>query len=464
MKRGALACLGVGVCVALTGLFPGPVAAQAFRGWVGSRIQMVEVRPLAESGGVWAPGPEGRSVSAAQDLSLTGWGLGVRGLSVVALLRTRQRLGSELVWPRADDEFDAILAYAQYVRGRLRTRIGRQEMRSGLGFSSFDGGTVSYVGARIHLEGYGGRSLARGLREPEREALRGIEDFVPDQSVDLFGGSASLRLFGLSLASRYQREVLRDRSGLSSERGALDFSAAMPGMTVTGSLDYDFAFERFGKGHLTASMPFDHARWTVQATVLRYVPYFSLSTIWGFFEPVDYQEASVRAAWSRSDAFGAWLSGGVRRYGDSETAVVLRALSDVGRRASAGARWRAAKSVTLDGSYRLEWGPGGFLNSADIAGRWQWSSGVGVSLSATSFQQIEQFRLGDGRAIGGGVSIDARLADRWSLDGGVSLLQHRSSVGPEGGPWNQGRAWLSLRGEIGRDPGLAAASRRGGRE
>ena len=108
MKRGALACLGVGVCVALTGLFPGPVAAQAFRGWVGSRIQMVEVRPLAESGGVWAPGPEGRSVSAAQDLSLTGWGLGVRGLSVVALLRTRQRLGSELVWPRADDEFDAI--------------------------------------------------------------------------------------------------------------------------------------------------------------------------------------------------------------------------------------------------------------------------------------------------------------------------------------------------------------------
>jgi len=36
-------------------------------------------------------------------------------------------------------------------------------------------------------------------------------------------------------------------------------------------------------------------------------------------------------------------------------------------RANLGARWQMAPGWTVDGSYRLEWGPGAFLSSGDVA-------------------------------------------------------------------------------------------------
>ena len=127
------------------------------------------------------------------------------------------------------------------------------------------------------------------------EVIEGIEDFLPDQGVYLFGGAAGLR-FGRGTANvRYQREILADRSGLASERASVDGSTAISKVRLVGGMDWDFGRAQAGKGHLTASLPVG-PRWLLSATARRYVPYFSLSTIRGFFEPVPYHEATARAS------------------------------------------------------------------------------------------------------------------------------------------------------------------------
>lgn len=467
----------------LVGALPGRAAAQGIRGWVSSSVQMVEMRPIAVDTiplSMTATDAQGNAtfegnvvsctltdaclgyraldqvgtLAASQDLNLTAWGFGLRGLSFTTLLRARQRGGSDLLWPRSGDAFDAMLAYAQLVRGSLRVRLGRQEVLSGLGFPAFDGASAWYAVGQVSLQAYGGRSLARGLREPANDALKGLEDFVPDRSVILLGASARAFLYGTSLTGRYQREIYSDRSGLESERASVDFTTWLPRARISGSLDYDFAFAQVGKGNLTVSVPLDGSRWLVEATARRYVPYFSLSTIWGFFQPVSYKEGELRLAWSPTARLGTWASGSVRRYGETHTEIVLRPLENVGKAVSAGLRWQPTGAWSVEGSYRLEWGPGSTLTSGDASVRWTPSERVSLSASAMSFQQVEEFRLGDGRAWGGGLGATLGLAERVSLSGGLSVLRQEDRGGSVVDPWNQTRAWSSLRILVGDDPGM----------
>jgi len=472
---------------ALWALPPG-VAAQDYRGWTTTSVQVVGLRPigldtvpradvLTDAQGRflyeglevtcvtsdictgYLPLDHGQTVAASQDLSMTFWGLGMEGLSVTALARVRLHAGSDLVWPRADDEFDAMLAYAQLQRGPLRVRAGRQDVRSGLGLSAFDGvaGSYSYGSARGEL--YGGRSLARGLREPTNSALRGLDDFFLDHSVLLFGASASLRSLGALVTARYHREILWDRSSLVSERASLDLSTQLTRVRLTGSADYDFSFEQLGKAELTASAPLRDGRWLAELSARRYIPYFDLSTIWGFFEPVSYSEVVARLSWSPRASLGAWVSGGRRSYGATGTTVILEPMRDVGWRADAGAHWSPLAAWAVDGRYELEWGPGGFLNSADVAVRYTVNDRLGASLSLLSFQQIEEYRLGQGRAFGAGATADYAWNDRTSVVGGFSMIRHRDGGNVFTSPWNQRRAWTSLRFDLGGDPGLANRGR-----
>jgi hypothetical protein len=469
------------LAVALT--LPTGAAAQSYRGWTSTSLQVIELRPLgadtvpradvvtdasgrflyngnevscvlADVCTGYLPLAKDRTLAATQDLSLTLWGLGLEGLSVTTLLRARARAGGDLVWPRSDDELDALLAYAQLQRGPLRVRAGRLDVRSGLGFSAFDGGSASYALGSFRGELYGGRSLARGLREPQNEALRGLDGFLLDKSVLLVGASVAGRRWDTDLTTRYQREILSDRSSLVSERASLDFSTTLPRLRISGSIDYDFSFERAGKGHVTASAPFQEGRWLADLGLRRYVPYFDLSTLWGFFEPVSYSEVTARVGWSPGSELGAWVSGGVRSYGDTETTVILRPMRDRGWRANAGARWQPATDWVLDGRYELEWGPGGFLNGADVAARYGATDRLTVSASLLTFQQIEEYRLGEGRAFGGGAAADFAVNDRMSLAGGLSIIRHRDGGNVFTSPWNQGRAWSMLRVDLGGDPGL----------
>lgn len=470
-------------------LSPSSTSAQGVRGWVGTTIQMVEMRPLGLdtiaisavsfsadgqgtslgqpvdcSGGDFCTRfkvlPEVRAVVGTQDLSLTAWGFGVQGLSFTTLLRARADMGSEFAWPRSNDEFDALLGYAQLARGPMRLRVGRQEVRSGLGFPAFDGGSLALTLGDVRLEGYGGRSMARGLREPANEALRGIEAFLPDQSVYLVGAAARVRLPRTTLTGRYHREILADRSGLASERASLDFSTVVPGARINGSLDYDNGFGRVGKSHLTVSLPISDGAWIVEATARRYVPYFDLTTIWGFFEPVGYHEVEARVGWSAGSTFATWVSGGRREYQEANTTEVVNLMTDDGWRTNAGLQWRMHEQWQVEGSYRLEWGPGASMSSGDLSARFSPSDRLSLTATGMTFQQIEEFRVGEGRAHGGGLSFDLGVSPRARLAGGVSVLRHDNEGGVQDSPWNQTRAWTGLRIEVGGDPGLTARRQR----
>jgi hypothetical protein len=490
--RTSVACRSTPLILALSALgllLPASAGAQSVRGWVGTNVQVVELRPIGldtvpfdstledEDGGFSFQGRPVKCVpgvictgyntrakdqawAATEDLALTAWGFGMEGLSFTTLIRGRTRLGAELVWPRSDDRVDVMLGFAQWVTGATRIRLGRQELRTGLGFPAFDGGAVNFVLGDLDLEGYGGRSLARGLREPAKDALRGIEAFLPDESAYLLGAALHTRFFGTALTARYHREILADRSSLVSERGSVDVSSVFPGVRVSASFDYDFGLAAWGKSHLTASFPLVGGRWLLEATARRYVPYFELSTIWGFFQPVAYSELEMRTAWAGGENVSFFGSVGWRKYGDADATVVLRPLQDTGWRGKLGLRWTMRPNWVLQTEYGLDWMPGAFLSALDTSVRWVRSESLTLSAHLMTFQQIEEFRLGEGRALGGGFNFDLVLTDRIQWSGGTSILKYRDGGSVIDSPWNQARGWTSLRVAVGNDPGLGARFRR----
>jgi hypothetical protein len=400
------------------------------------------------------------AVALVQDVDFTAWGLGLPGLSVTAALRGRASIAGDFVWPRSDDEFDAILAYAEYEREPFRARLGRQRTTGGLGFSGFDG--VSFLvepHERITMEAYGGRSLARALYEPRKDALRGVEDFVPDRNAVLMGGWAEVEpIDGNVIALRYQREIWTDRSALLSERASLDLrSDLLSPVALTAAADYDFAFGRVGKAHLTARLPV--AAFMVEATGRRYLPYFELWTIWGFFSPTAYHEGELQASWRARPHLSVWASAAYRRYEDAEAPIVFSRLKDDSRRLGVGASYELLPHISLLGEYEVEHGFGAFMSSGDVALRWEPQPRIAANVAATAFQQIEQFRVGEGVVLGASASVDVELSARVGLGAGVSLYHQTYDNRPSSANWNQRRGWAALRILFGSDPGLAMGAR-----
>ena len=405
------------------------------------------------------------AVALTQDVSFTAWGLGVRGLSATGLLRARADLAGSFTWARSDDAFDAMLLYLELDRAPARVRLGRLQTTGGLGFTGYDGADVMIEPMpAVMLEAWGGRSLARGIAEPRNDALRGLESFLLDRDAWLVGAAATAEpARGITLAARYQREIWTDRSGLLSERASLDVDVhRFQRVTLSASADWDFAFGRPGKADLTARMPLRTDRRTrswIEATARRYVPYFELWTIWGFFSPVAWHEAELLFGWQPSSALDVRASAGWRRYGETGTVVVLSPLEDDAARVSARADWRGSDAWSVHASWTLEDGFGAFLSSGDVAVRWQPHPDVTLTLDGTAFQQIEQFRIGEGTVVGGGLSGAWQLAGSTDLSGGISVYRQAFENRPSGVDWNQARAWASLRIGFGRDPGLRTVSR-----
>jgi hypothetical protein len=468
-----------------------PAAAQGVRGTVSHTGFYAELRPLAQdtvnrslvtelSPSAWEyegipiycqgsqciryrAGDVASTVSGTLDASLTAWGLGVQGLSTTVSMRMRERTGGELLWPRTDDQVDVFLAYAQYTRDGLRARVGRQRILGGLGRTAFDGGSVLWTPrSGWSVEGYAGRSLARALAEPRHTALEGLENFLPDQNAWLFGGTVRGRpTDDIDVTLRYQREIWSDRSGLLSERASLDVrSYPFDLFRLDASADWDFAFGRVGKAHVTALVPVVGSTLMLEASARRYLPYFELWTVWGFFSPVPYTEGHVRLTWAPAPGASVWLTGGYRQYGDTDVTTVLRPLEDTGRRGQAGFNWAVTDRVGLQGEYRMEWAAGAFFNGGDVAASLQVTPELRVSVNGTAFQQIQEFRLGEGTALGGGVSVDALLP--WQevrINGGLSVFRSGTDNRMLQPDWNQLRGYWNLSVPVGNDPGLEGSRR-----
>jgi hypothetical protein len=396
-------------------------------------------------------------LAVTQDVRFTAWGLGARGLSATAFFRVRLQAG-DFVWPRSDDNFDALIAYVEYDRAPFRARLGRQIASGGMGFSSFDGASLRFeAGSLLSGEVFGGRSLARGVYEPRAEVLQAFEDFVPDPTVLLLGGAVDGRpLAGVDVSLRYQREIFSDRSGLASERASAEtvVSAFAP-LSIAATTDYDFAFARFGRTDIRARLPVSQS-FSVEARARRYVPYFELWTIWGFFDPVAWKEAEAAVTWQPGNGYGAVASASIRRYDETGTSIFGPELERDTRRMSATGWWQPSSGTwRFDGSIRHESGAGASYGGIDAGATWQATEDASVRAWMTRFEQVEEFRVGEGHVLGGGIEASLRVHDRWTLEGGGGLYRH-GSTRADTPDWNQRRAWLSLRLEFGDDPGLRA--------
>lgn len=402
------------------------------------------------------------AVALTQDLGFTAWGFGVRGLSATVQLRGRSNASGDLTWPRSADAFDALLAYVELNRPTYRVRLGRLRNLSGLGFTGYDGASVRLDPLGwMRLEAYGGRSLARGLAEPREPAAEGVEPFLEDRSAYLYGAFVEAEPVTGTVASvRYQREIWSGGNALVSERASLDLrTTALRPVQLEASADYDFAFARFGKAHVTARLPVRPAHMALEVTTRRYTPYFELWTIWGMFSPVAYNEALVRLSWVPTADAQLWVSGGYREYEATDAPVILEPLDGTGRRVALGGSWQFPNLVTLRGSYDRDWGPGASLSSGDLAATWHARRNVGVTLRGTAFQQLGEYRVGDGMVVGGGLGTDVGVTSGIRLSGGVDLYHQTFESRPGSPDWDQVRGWATVRIGFGEDPGRAGGGR-----
>jgi hypothetical protein len=110
--------------------------------------------------------------------------------------------------------------------------------------------------------------------------------------------------------------------------------------------------------------------------------------------------------------------------------------------------------VSLTGEYAMERGFGAFLSSADATARWEPTRAVALTVAATAFQQIEEFRVGEGYVVGGSAAIDVDATDRVGVSASFSLYRQTFDGRPSSADWNQRRGWVALRLGFGGDPGL----------
>lgn len=437
---------------------------QAVRVRSSTTARYVQLQPIRydTAAGIFLPLPVTYAAPITQDVELSVWGLGVPGLRAYALLRGRAALGSELVWPRSDDRFDALVAFVELERPLYRIRAGRQHRASGLGWYAFDGVTATWrPRPTVRTEWYGGRGFTRGFLEPlGSEALRSLDPLRPEQSTILLGASLwAAPTSASAVTAIYQREILSDRSGLVSERAAIDARIGVGSrLVLTAAADADLALETWGRARASALVRLGR-RSFLEIEGFRYKPLLDLTTIWGVFSPEAHRGVAVSARLAPTRSVALSTSYIYRRYEPlTRGTPFLLDVDDEARQLTAGARY-ALGDVVVDGAYRLQFGFGGAQSGGDAALAWAPPDGWRVGLRGTAFQQEEAFRVADGTVYGVGLDASGRLGDRARLRAELMRYLHRPTEGQSAVNWSQTRALLGFEFWIGANPDRPGAYR-----
>ncbi len=390
-----------------------------------------------------------------QDLEIAGWGFG-QGLSFHTQLRFRQGFGEvKEFWPRSEDRMDALDAYLELDRSVFRARAGRQFIASGLGYKNFDGASLLlHPLGQLSVQGFAGWGLAQALNEPRTSGeIEQWEQIPSNTHTNLFG--AELRWNprrGAAASAIYLREIRTDRAGMISERLAADARVALPdlGGAVAGWFTYDFAAAQVNEGRLRYRFP-TIARFTPLIEARHSRPFYALWTIWGAFSPVPFNEGRAQVAWSSPQGvLGADLYGAYRTYDETAAGVERPALRSDGWRLGANASWRITEALMASGGYNADVGFGASRTDGSAALRWT-GDRLALGVNGTAFQNIYEFRVGDGRVIGGGLDAAFRLSDEARLAGDFMIYTHRADGNnPMVTNWSQRRATLRLEWTVGR--------------
>ncbi len=441
-----------------------PLGAQSARVRSTTTARYAQLRPIRYDtvSGSYVAEPVASATPLTQDVEVSAWGFGVQGLRAYGLVRGRTALGSDLVWPRFDDHFDALYAFLELERPHYRVRAGRQQRASGLGFYAFDGLTATVrPRATVRVEGYGGRGLARGFLEPQNsEAIRSLDPLRPDKGTILLGASFwAAPSAGSSFSAIYQRELLSDRSGLVSERAALDARVSVGRLlALSGSADADLALGAWGRARLGALVRIGRRSY-VEVEAFRYKPLLDLTTIWGAFAPEAHRGASASLHVSPKRSLALTSSFTYRRYEPlSSGTPFLVDIQDDAKQFAVGAHWQAG-NLALDGSYRLQLDFGGAQSGGDVAAAFARPDGWRLGARGVAFQRDEAFRVTNGTVYGAGLEARGPIGDRVYVRGELMRYLHRKLSGQAALDWNQTRALLSLEWTFGANPDRSGALR-----
>ncbi|MBT8398569.1 MAG: hypothetical protein HKO65_18795 [Gemmatimonadetes bacterium] len=402
-------------------------------------------------------GPELGVAPFLVDLELNAWS-GITGLRGYAHVRARDHLGDyRIVWPRADEPFEALAAYIEYGRSFYRIRAGRQWQTTALGLYNYDGGSV-HMGLphNLDLEVYGGISLLRGLNESHySDLISDVESLFPKEDAWLGGAHLRVRPFpALSGSITYQREEATNSGDLYSERLAASTRILLGPLTLSGELKYDLATRQTNLAKAALAFPMGHG-FRASGQVRRYKPFFELWTIWGAFSPVGFDEVRGRLDWiAPTGKLSGYTYGSYRTY-DVSTTQIPESLSitDESWRWGLGGRYSLRTDVTLSAEYRYDEGYGASRNGGDLSVQKFFGRDSYVALRGTAFQTFSEFRVGSGGVIGGGLEGAFPLASARVRGSGMfyrhDQIDRRSLL-----DLNQTRLSLSLEVPIGNDPGL----------
>ncbi len=391
-----------------------------------------------------------------QDLRISSWGYG-QGVRLYAHLRGRGVVAEEqTIWPRADDAFDALVAYVELDRSSFRVRAGRQWKVSGLGYHNFDGASLLLRPVTgVSFEAYGGWSLTRGLNEPRTsDALSAIEDFAPNDRGLIVGVQATARAVqGNSLSVLYQREIRTDRAALLSEQVALDGLFRRGSASFDGSLEIDLASREVNEARLAGRTSIG-SEFTAGAFVRHYQPFFELWTIWGAFDPVGFFEVGTSGSWRDSERpRSVDLQIARREYGETHVTDIFGPVRSTGWRVSASGSLSPAEAWTLQGYYGAEIGFGAAKSQGRLHAQRTFDDATWLGLSATAFQRIFEFRVAKGTVYGLGLDGGLALGERTALTGSLALYRHDAGVETPEVDWNQIRASIQFDWTVGAEPG-----------
>jgi hypothetical protein len=399
-------------------------------------------------------------VVATQELSATAW-TDVEGLS--ARVHLRGRYGGDDFWPQSSQEFEAVSAYIDYDRSDYRVRAGRLFRADGLGYYSFDGGSLLWRGwSPAWVEVYGGWGLARGLSAPRSGDLVAAADpLAPDDRGFIMGAEAGGRL-GRIASGRisYQREIRTDRLALYAERLAFDARAFVNRTVFELSGEYDWTFDQMNELRLRVSTPIASG-FEVVAEARHHAPFFELWTIWGAFSPVGFDEGRLTAGWSDSDlGLSVQFGGAYRGYEKADAGPADSGIRDDGWRAFANADWRQ-DGWFASGGYRAEAGFGAARFGGDMRVGRSFGGNTYLSVRGSLTQTFGEFRLNEQSVSGLGLDGAVEIGD-FSLSAGAALYRIKSEERPVDGDWSQARVYSSLSYRFGTDPGTSTRTAREG--
>ena len=213
-------------------------------------------------------------------------------------------------------------------------------------------------------------------------------------------------IFTPSTGARWTRR----RTLFISERTALT-AVLRPAehVSVTGGTEYDLAQGWWGTSDLF--LRYGDDRFNADAGVRRYRPFFELWTIWGAFSPVPYTAIDGSVSFAITP-IRLRASGERYWFDDSGAETALASFADRGWRNSLSVTARLRPTLTLDGGYHRESGPGASSRTWD--GRVTWLPAPALTLSAfgSTFIRPLELRFDDAQVDAVGIDAAFRASER----------------------------------------------------